>query len=113
MLLFAGMLALTSAWLTGDGTGVSDPAWVLYYVVPAVAAVWLVRRRDRGGPRALGRGARQPRLVGVFGAGGICGVGGAGADVHGARCGLRRIAPGPGLGCGHRCLFCRSRLRQA
>jgi phosphatidate cytidylyltransferase len=61
VLLFAGMLALTSAWLTGDGTGVSDPAWVLYYVVPAVAAVWLfggvaavVRGRSDAAPASLG-----------------------------------------------------------
>lgn len=60
-LLFAGMLALTSAWLTGDGTGVSNPAWVLYYVVPAVAAVWLfggvtavVRGRSDAAPASLG-----------------------------------------------------------
>lgn len=60
-LLFAGMLALTSAWLTGDGTGVADPAWVLYYVVPAVAAVWLfggvtavVRGNSSAAPASLG-----------------------------------------------------------
>ena len=51
VLLFGGMLALTSAWLTGDGTGVSNPAWVLYYVVPAVCAVWLF-----GGVAAVVRG---------------------------------------------------------
>ena len=61
VLLFAGMLALTSAWLTGDGTGASDPAWVLYYLVPAVAAVWLfggvaavVRGRSDAAPASLG-----------------------------------------------------------
>ncbi|MFY0476457.1 phosphatidate cytidylyltransferase [Achromobacter marplatensis] len=60
VLLFGGMLALTSAWLTGDGTGVSDPAWVLYYVVPAVSAVWLfggvtavVRGRSDAAPASL------------------------------------------------------------
>ncbi|MDR6599205.1 phosphatidate cytidylyltransferase [Achromobacter deleyi] len=61
VLLFGGMLALTSAWLTGDGTGVSNPAWVLYYVVPAVCAVWLfggvaavVRGRSDAAPASLG-----------------------------------------------------------
>ncbi|MGN6454782.1 MAG: phosphatidate cytidylyltransferase, partial [Achromobacter mucicolens] len=41
VLLFAGMLALTSAWLAGDRTGAGDPGWVLRYLVPAVSAVWL------------------------------------------------------------------------
>ncbi|HCW17288.1 phosphatidate cytidylyltransferase [Achromobacter sp.] len=61
VLLFGGMLALTSAWLTGDGTGASNPAWVLYYVVPAVCAVWLfggvaavVRGRSDAAPASLG-----------------------------------------------------------
>ncbi|MDF8360776.1 phosphatidate cytidylyltransferase [Achromobacter anxifer] len=51
VLLFAGMLALASAWLAGDRAGVADPAWVLRYVVPAVAAVWLL-----GGVTAVVRG---------------------------------------------------------
>ncbi|MGS1011913.1 phosphatidate cytidylyltransferase [Achromobacter anxifer] len=51
VLLFAGMLALASAWLAGDGTGIADPAWVLRYLVPAVAAVWLF-----GGLAAVVRG---------------------------------------------------------
>lgn len=41
VLLFAGMLVLTSAWLAGDRTGAGDPGWVLRYLVPAVSAVWL------------------------------------------------------------------------
>ncbi|MGE8688485.1 MAG: phosphatidate cytidylyltransferase [Achromobacter sp.] len=60
-LLFAGMLGLASAWLAGDRTGVADPAWVLRYVVPAVAAVWLfaglaavVRGRSDAAPASLG-----------------------------------------------------------
>ncbi|CAB5515645.1 hypothetical protein LMG26857_04713 [Achromobacter anxifer] len=51
VLLFAGMLALASAWLAGDRAGMADPAWVLRYVVPAVAAVWLL-----GGVTAVVRG---------------------------------------------------------
>ncbi len=51
VLLFAGMLALASAWLAGDRAGVADPTWVLRYVVPAVAAVWLL-----GGVTAVVRG---------------------------------------------------------
>ncbi|ADP16126.1 phosphatidate cytidylyltransferase [Achromobacter xylosoxidans A8] len=61
VLLFAGMLALTSAWLAGGGTGIADPAWVLRYLVPAVAAVWLfgglaavVRGRSDAPPASLG-----------------------------------------------------------
>jgi len=60
-LLFVGMLGLASAWLAGDRTGVADPAWVLRYVVPAVAAVWLfaglaavVRGRSDAAPASLG-----------------------------------------------------------
>lgn len=41
VLLFVGMLVLTSAWLAGDRTGAGDPGWVLRYLVPAVSAVWL------------------------------------------------------------------------
>ncbi|CAB3883053.1 phosphatidate cytidylyltransferase [Achromobacter mucicolens] len=41
VLLFAGMLVLTSAWLAGDRTGAGDPGWVLRYLVPAVSVVWL------------------------------------------------------------------------
>ncbi len=41
VLLFAGMLVLTSAWLAGDRTGAGDPGWVLRYLVPVVSAVWL------------------------------------------------------------------------
>ncbi|MEN5346441.1 phosphatidate cytidylyltransferase [Achromobacter mucicolens] len=41
VLLFAGMLVLTSGWLAGDRTGAGDPGWVLRYLVPAVSAVWL------------------------------------------------------------------------
>ncbi|MDH0094628.1 phosphatidate cytidylyltransferase [Achromobacter mucicolens] len=41
VLLLAGMLVLTSAWLAGDRTGAGDPGWVLRYLVPAVSAVWL------------------------------------------------------------------------
>lgn len=41
VLLFAGMLVLTSAWLAGDRTGAGDPGWVVRYLVPAVSAVWL------------------------------------------------------------------------
>lgn len=61
VLLFAGMLALASAWLAGDRGGVSDPAWVLRYLVPAVSAVWLfggvaavVRGRSDAAPASLG-----------------------------------------------------------
>ncbi|MBO1014236.1 phosphatidate cytidylyltransferase [Achromobacter sp. SD115] len=61
VLLFAGMLALTSAWLAGGGTGIADPAWVLRYLVPAVAAVWLfgglaavIRGRSDAPPASLG-----------------------------------------------------------
>jgi len=61
VLLFAGMLALASAWLAGDRSGWSDPAWVLRYVVPAVSAVWLfggltavVRGRSDAPPASLG-----------------------------------------------------------
>ncbi|MBO9331101.1 phosphatidate cytidylyltransferase [Achromobacter sp. HZ01] len=50
-LLLAGMLALASAWLAGQRSGVADPAWVLRYVVPAVCAVWLF-----GGVTAVVRG---------------------------------------------------------
>lgn len=41
VLLFAGMLVLTSAWLAGDRAGAGDPGWALRYLVPAVSAVWL------------------------------------------------------------------------
>ncbi len=41
VLLFAGMLVLTSDWLAGDRTGAGDPGWVLRYLVPAVSVVWL------------------------------------------------------------------------
>ncbi|MFD4840776.1 phosphatidate cytidylyltransferase [Achromobacter sp. NPDC058515] len=61
VLLLAGMLALASAWLAGDGSGLSDPAWVMRYVVPAVSAVWLfgavaavVRGRSDAAPASLG-----------------------------------------------------------
>ncbi|MFP3739890.1 phosphatidate cytidylyltransferase, partial [Burkholderia sp. SIMBA_019] len=33
---------LTSAWLSGGREGVTDPAWVLRYAAPLVAAVWLL-----------------------------------------------------------------------
>jgi len=51
VLLFAGMLVLTSAWLAGDRSGAGDPGWVLRYLVPAVSAVWLF-----GGVAAVVRG---------------------------------------------------------
>jgi len=51
VLLFAGMLVLTSAWLAGDRSGAGDPGWVLHYLVPAVSAVWLF-----GGVTAVVRG---------------------------------------------------------
>ncbi|CAB3903722.1 MULTISPECIES: phosphatidate cytidylyltransferase [Achromobacter] len=51
VLLFAGMLVLTSAWLAGDRSGAGDPGWVLRYLVPAVSAVWLF-----GGVTAVVRG---------------------------------------------------------
>ncbi|MGB3435157.1 phosphatidate cytidylyltransferase [Achromobacter sp.] len=61
VLLFAGMLALASAWLAGDSAGIADPAWVLRYLVPAVAAVWLfgglaavIRGRSDAPPASLG-----------------------------------------------------------
>lgn len=41
VLMFAGMLMLTSVWLAGERTGAGDPGWVLRYLVPAVSAVWL------------------------------------------------------------------------
>ncbi|OAE63186.1 phosphatidate cytidylyltransferase [Achromobacter mucicolens] len=60
VLLFAGMLVLTSAWLAGDRTGAGDPGWVLRYLVPAVSAVWLfagvtavVRGRSDAPPASL------------------------------------------------------------
>lgn len=51
VLLFAGMLVVTSAWLAGDRTGAGDPGWVTRYLVPAVCAVWLF-----GGVAAVVRG---------------------------------------------------------
>lgn len=61
VLLFGGMLALASAWLAGQNAGIADPVWVLRYVVPAVAAVWLfggltavVRGRSDARPASLG-----------------------------------------------------------
>ncbi|WP_313701017.1 phosphatidate cytidylyltransferase [Achromobacter sp.] len=51
VLLFAGMLVLTSAWLAGDRSGAGDPGWVVRYLVPAVSAVWLF-----GGVAAVVRG---------------------------------------------------------
>ncbi|HAP28231.1 MAG TPA: phosphatidate cytidylyltransferase [Achromobacter sp.] len=51
VLLFAGMLVLTSAWLAGDRSGAGDPGWVLRYLIPAVSAVWLF-----GGVAAVVRG---------------------------------------------------------
>lgn len=60
VLLFAGMLAQASAWLSGAGGALSDPAWVLRYVVPAVSAVWLfgafaavLRGRSDAAPASL------------------------------------------------------------
>lgn len=61
VLLFCGMLALASAWLAGNGVGWRDPTWVLRYVVPAVAAVWLlggftavIQGRSDASPASLG-----------------------------------------------------------
>ncbi len=61
VLLFGAMLALTSAWLAGHGRGVADPGWILRYVTPAVALVWLfgataavVRGRADAPPASLG-----------------------------------------------------------
>ncbi|MEN4921352.1 phosphatidate cytidylyltransferase [Achromobacter spanius] len=61
VLLFAGMLALANAWLAGERAGVTDPDWVLRYLVPAVSAVWLfggvaavVRGRSDAAPASLG-----------------------------------------------------------
>ncbi len=60
VLLFAGMLVVTSAWLAGDRTGAGDPGWVVRYLVPAVSAVWLfagvaavVRGRSDAPPASL------------------------------------------------------------
>ncbi|WP_263912490.1 phosphatidate cytidylyltransferase [Achromobacter sp. 79A6] len=61
VLLFAAMLALASAWLAGHRSGLADPAWILRYLTPAVAAVWLigavvavVRGRADAPPASLG-----------------------------------------------------------
>lgn len=61
VLLFAAMLALTSAWLAGNRSGLADPDWILRYVTPAVTAVWLfgataavVRGRADAAPASLG-----------------------------------------------------------
>lgn len=59
VLLFAAMLALASAWLSGGRDGVTDPAWILRYAAPLVAAVWLgataavVRGRSDAAPASL------------------------------------------------------------
>lgn len=60
VLLFAGMLVVTSAWLAGDRTGAGDPGWVVRYLVPGVSAVWLfagvaavVRGRSDAPPASL------------------------------------------------------------
>ena len=109
VLLFAAMLALSSAWLGGAGPGWADPRWILGYAAPAVAAVWLF-----GGVTAVVRGhaPRQPGLVAVsvpaaFVAWAVL------ADVHRARRGVRGVAAGAGLGGRYRRLFCRPRVRQA
>ncbi len=61
VLLFAAMLALSSAWLGGAGPGWADPRWILGYAAPAVAAVWLfggvtavVRGQSSAPPASLG-----------------------------------------------------------
>ena len=88
VLLFAAMLALSSAWLGGAGPGWADPRWILGYAAPAVAAVWLF-----GGVTAVVRGhsdASPPAWAGrCFGARRLRGLGRAGADVHRARRGVR------------------------
>ena len=64
VLLFAAMLALSSAWLGGAGPGWADPRWILGYAAPAVAAVWLF-----GGVTAVVRGhsdASPPAWAGRF-----------------------------------------------
>jgi phosphatidate cytidylyltransferase len=60
VLLFAGMLVVTAAWLDGDRTGAGDPGWIMHYLVPAVCAVWLfagvaavVRGRSDAPPASL------------------------------------------------------------
>ena len=61
VLLFAAMLALSSAWLGGAGQAGADPRWILGYAAPAVAAVWLfggvtavVRGQSSAPPASLG-----------------------------------------------------------
>ncbi len=60
VLLFAAMLALASAWLSGQRDGIADPSWILRYAAPLVAAVWLfgataavVRGRSDAAPASL------------------------------------------------------------
>ena len=111
VLLFAAMLALSSAWLGGAGPGWADPRWILGYAAPAVAAVWLF-----GGVTAVVRGqsSAPPAWAGRFlGARRLRGLGRAGPDVHRARRGVRGVAAGAGLGGRYRRLFCRPRVRQA
>ena len=60
ILLFAAMLALASAWLSGQREGIADPSWILRYAAPLVAVVWLfgataavVRGRSDAAPASL------------------------------------------------------------
>ncbi len=59
-LVFAVLLGLASAWLAGRRSGWADPAWLLDYLAPLVAAVWLagagtavVRGRSDAPPASL------------------------------------------------------------
>lgn len=60
VLLFASMLALASAWLAGNRSGLADPGWILRYAAPLVVVVWVfgatsavVRGRAEAPPASL------------------------------------------------------------